>query len=271
MSDQAVSAPPERQSSGQWLAGLWGRIRWNDVWVTLASFILALVVGAILMVVSDTAVRATWAYFFAKPSAALSASWDKVWSAYSALFQGAIGSWTAFTFSTAQAAPLICAGLGVGLSFRAGLFNIGAQGQAIWGSILAAWVGFNFAGLPLIVHLPFAILAGLIGGSIWGAIAGYLKARFGAHEVIVTIMLNYVAACGLVPTARILKPRVVRSMSHHTPTAATRARMKPRCNWEPCRRGNVALHCTTGEIGSVRPGRMKALVVSSQASRPAAT
>ncbi len=194
MSDQAVSAPPERQSSGQWLAGLWGRIRWNDVWVTLASFILALVVGAILMVVSDTAVRATWAYFFAKPSAALSASWDKVWSAYSALFQGAIGSWTAFTFSTAQAAPLICAGLGVGLSFRAGLFNIGAQGQAIWGSILAAWVGFNFAGLPLIVHLPFAILAGLIGGSIWGAIAGYLKARFGAHEVIVTIMLNYVAA-----------------------------------------------------------------------------
>lgn len=166
---------------------------WNELAVTVAAFVLALVVGAILMVVSDSTVRSTWTYFFARPHDALSASWDKIWDAYHALFSGAMGSWLAFTNSTAQAAPLIVAGLGVGLAFRAGLFNIGAQGQAVWGSILAAWVGFNFHSLPLVVHLPFAVLAGLFGGAVWGAIAGGLKARTGAHEVIVTIMLNYIA------------------------------------------------------------------------------
>ncbi|HET9128570.1 MAG TPA: ABC transporter permease [Propionibacteriaceae bacterium] len=182
---------------------------WNDVVVTVAAFVLALVVGGILMIVSDTTVRPKFAYFFARPSDALDASWHKVWTAYSALFEGAIGSWGAFTNSTAQAAPLICAGLGVAVAFRAGLFNIGAQGQAIWGSILAAWVGFNFHGLPLAVHLPLAVLAGLVGGGVWGGVAGVLKAKAGAHEVIVTIMLNYIAAgllAWLLTTSTFMRP-----------------------------------------------------------------
>lgn len=169
------------------------RFPWQDVVITLAAFVLAFLVGAILMIVSDTEVRSTFAYFFARPGDALGASWDKVSSAYSALVVGAVGGWGPITETTAQAAPLICAGLGVGLAFRAGLFNIGAQGQAIWGAILAAYVGFSFQ-LPPVLHLVVAVLAGVAGGALWGGIVGWLKARTGAHEVIVTIMLNYIAA-----------------------------------------------------------------------------
>jgi general nucleoside transport system permease protein len=169
------------------------QIPWTDVITTVAAIVLAFIVGAILMIVSDTEVRSTFAYFFARPADALTASWDKVSSAYGALIAGSLGSWQAITETTAQAAPLICAGLGVGLAFRAGLFNIGAQGQAIWGAILAAYVGFTLH-LPPVLHLLVAIAAGIVGGGIWGGIVGWLKARTGAHEVIVTIMLNYIAA-----------------------------------------------------------------------------
>jgi ABC-type uncharacterized transport system permease subunit len=169
------------------------QIPWTDVITTVAAIILAFIVGAILMIVSDTEVRSTFAYFFARPTDALTASWDKVSSAYGALIAGSLGSWQAITETTAQAAPLICAGLGVGLAFRAGLFNIGAQGQAIWGAMLAAYVGFTLH-LPPVLHLLVAVVAGVIGGGIWGGIVGWLKARTGAHEVIVTIMMNYIAA-----------------------------------------------------------------------------
>ncbi len=91
--------------------------------------------------------------------------------------------------------PFIIAGLAVALGFKAGLFNIGAEGQLYAGGIFAVWVGFSpiFANLPLIIHLPLALVVGIIGGALWGAIPGALKAFTGAHEVIVTIMLNYVA------------------------------------------------------------------------------
>jgi simple sugar transport system permease protein len=166
---------------------------WTDVITTAAAVVLALVVGALLMIVSDTEVRSKFSYFFARPSDALTAAWDKVSGAYAALIKGAVGGYGPITETTAQAAPLICAGLGVGLAFRAGLFNIGAQGQAIWGAILAAYVGFSWH-LPPGIHLLVAILAGLLGGGLWGGIVGWLKARAGAHEVIVTIMMNYIAA-----------------------------------------------------------------------------
>ncbi|PIF05067.1 MAG: ABC transporter permease, partial [Propionibacterium sp.] len=161
---------------------------------TIASFILAFIVGGIVMIVSDAEVASKFSYFFGRPMDAISASWDKVSSAYSALAIGAVGSWPAITESTAQAAPLICAGLGVGLAFRAGLFNIGAQGQAIVGAILGAYVGFSFHGLPMVVHLTLGVVVGIVGGAVWGGIAGWLKAYTGAHEVIVTIMLNYIAS-----------------------------------------------------------------------------
>ena len=169
------------------------RIPWTEVVTTLAAFVLAFLVGAVLMIVSDTAVRTTFTYFFARPSDALTASWDKVGGAYSALVQGAVGGYGPLTETTNQAAPLICAGLGVGLAFRAGLFNIGAQGQAILGAVVAAYLGFAWH-LPPGIHLLVAVLGGLVGGGVWGGLVGWLKARAGAHEVIVTIMLNYIAA-----------------------------------------------------------------------------
>ena len=109
------------------------------------------------------------------------------------MIKGAIGGYGPITETTAQAAPLICAGLGVGLAFRAGLFNIGAQGQAILGAIVAAYIGFSWH-LPPGIHLLLATVGGLLGGAFWGGIVGWLKAKTGAHEVIVTIMMNYIAA-----------------------------------------------------------------------------
>ena len=174
-----------------------GQERWRSSWrsvaVTAASIVLALVVGAVLMIVSDPEVSEKFRWFFGRPLDALSASWDKVATTYWALLMGAVGSPSALAGTAGQAAPLICAGLGVGLAFRAGLFNIGAQGQAIWGAIFAAWVGFALH-LPPVVHLLVAVVAGLAGGALWGWVVGFLKAKTGANEVIVTIMMNYIAS-----------------------------------------------------------------------------
>ena len=150
-------------------------IPWSDILITIASIVLAFLVGALLMIVSDTEVRSKFSYFFARPSDALIASWDKVSAAYAALIEGAIGGYGPITETTAQAAPLICAGLGVGLAFRAGLFNIGAQGQAILGAIVAAYIGFSWH-LPPGIHLLLATAGGLLGGAVWGGIVGWLKA-----------------------------------------------------------------------------------------------
>jgi general nucleoside transport system permease protein len=94
------------------------------------------------------------------------------------------------------ATPLILTGLSVALAFRAGLFNIGAQGQFIAGAIGASWVGFSFE-LPIVIHCLAAILAAILFAGLYGGLVGLLKARTGAHEVIVTIMLNYIAAYSL--------------------------------------------------------------------------
>lgn len=181
---------------------------WRTLSVTLASIVLALLAGAILMVVSDPEVISQYAYLFSAPGLPLGATWAKVSSAYGALAIGAVGSPAALAATTNQAAPLICAGLAVGLAFRAGLFNIGAQGQAIMGAVLAAWAGFTLH-LPPVLHLVVAVLFGLAGGAAWGAIVGLLKARTGAHEVIVTIMFNYIATGllgWLLTTSAFLRP-----------------------------------------------------------------
>jgi simple sugar transport system permease protein len=94
--------------------------------------------------------------------------------------------------SLVQSVPYIFAGLAVALGFRAGLFNIGVEGQIGVGWLVAVIVGFSFVGLPAVIHLPLAMLAGAVAGGLWAGIAGLLKARTGAHEVITTIMLNYI-------------------------------------------------------------------------------
>lgn len=113
---------------------------------------------------------------------------------YGGLLAGAFGSRQAIIGTLVRATPYVFAGLAVMLAFRCGLFNIGAEGQLLLGSLAAAWAGFGIKGLPALVHLPLTLVAGMAAGFLWGAIPGFLKARTGAHEVIVTIMLNYIAA-----------------------------------------------------------------------------
>ncbi|MFT4085268.1 MAG: ABC transporter permease [Nocardioides sp.] len=157
---------------------------------TLVAVLLALVVGALLIVFTDSASlhaigRGDVGYVL-----------QRVWDSYRALVSGAVGGGSQISTTLAYAAPLICAGLGVTLAFRAGLFNIGAQGQLIAGSALCAFVGFHWH-IPGVAHVVVALIAALVGGALWGAIAGILKATTGAHEVITTMMLNYVAKYAL--------------------------------------------------------------------------
>ena len=96
------------------------------------------------------------------------------------------------------ATPYILAGLAVALAFKGGLFNIGAEGQLALGAVASAWVGYALpkvlnTDIPAIVHVPLALGAGILAGGLWGAIPGWLKARTGSHEVINTIMMNYIA------------------------------------------------------------------------------
>ncbi len=113
--------------------------------------------------------------------------------AFLALGEGAFGTQEAIIETLIKTAPFILAGLGIALAFRGGLFNIGVQGQLFMGSVFAVVVGYSVS-LPPILHISLALLAGMIGGALWAAIPGYLKARNGAHEVITTIMLNFIAA-----------------------------------------------------------------------------
>jgi len=187
-------------SDSRWNAALQS-ILGGSVLVTVLAVVLALVACGILIAVTDPDVQAAAGYFFARPGDTLAAIGRSVGGAYASLFQGSIfnagrpgfaNQIVPLTQTIGYAVPLIAAGLGVAVSFRAGLFNIGGQGQILMGAAAAGWVGITVH-LPAIVHIPLAILAGIAGGAIWAGIVGVLKARTGAHEVIVTIMLNYVA------------------------------------------------------------------------------
>jgi ABC-type uncharacterized transport system permease subunit len=119
-------------------------------------------------------------------------------AAYVGLFQGAFGTARALSETAVWATPYIFAGLAVALAFKGGLFNIGAEGQLALGAVMAAWVGYALPDalgvrIPAVIHLPLVMIVGILAGAAWGAIPGWLKARTGAHEVINTIMMNYIA------------------------------------------------------------------------------
>jgi general nucleoside transport system permease protein len=149
--------------------------------VPLLSVLLALVVGALIMIASSPAIKGRF-----DPALPF--------VAYKALIQGSVGSVNALVNTVVQAGPLILGGLAVGVGFKAGLFNIGAQGQFLIGGLGAATVGVMVAGAPPVVAIPVAIFAGALFGGMWGFIPGALKAWTGAHEVVTTIMLNYIGA-----------------------------------------------------------------------------
>jgi ABC-type uncharacterized transport system permease subunit len=122
-----------------------------------------------------------------------SGKFETIWRAYDGLIRGALFKQRGLSESLVATVPYILLSLAVAVGFKSGLFNIGAEGQFYIGAISAAFVGQAFHGLPAIIHLPLTLGAGALGGAIWAAIPGYLKARTGAHEVISTMMMNYVA------------------------------------------------------------------------------
>ncbi|NUQ91086.1 MAG: ABC transporter permease [Glycomyces artemisiae] len=209
-------APVEESESKPNFMRVFGRYltEANSVMVTVYSLLLAFLIGAILLIVSDEYTRSTFSYLFARPADAWYASRDLVVDSYTSLFEGAILNFNTLASYQAgeadfanllrplsetltYATPLIFTGLAVGLAFRAGLFNIGAQGQLIFGMMGALIVGFSLD-LPIWIHLPIAIIAGGLAGAALGAVPGVLKASTGAHEVISSIMLNNIAALFLV-------------------------------------------------------------------------
>jgi ABC-type uncharacterized transport system permease subunit len=111
----------------------------------------------------------------------------------SVMLSGSVGSLRSIANTLEEATPLILTGLCVAVAMRCGLFNIGGEGQLVIGAFAATWIGVKAAGLNPVAHVTFCILAAAVAGAVWALIAGVLKARFGAHEVINTIMLNYIA------------------------------------------------------------------------------
>ena len=216
-----ADAPPPEERAETALARTLQSIARSDLLVVVMSFVFAFLIGSVLIVIADEEVRTTLGYFFARPSDALTAIWQSVTHAYGAMFRGAVfdgpgfsrvaedvreaggsGTYVLFpalaaglrplTETLTVATPLIIAAAGMAVSFRAGLFNIGGTGQLIVGAMAAGYVGFAVQ-LPVVLHLLVALLAGVLAGGVWGGIAGFLKARFGANEVISTIMLNWIA------------------------------------------------------------------------------
>ena len=213
----------------------------TSVKVTLLAFFSALVIGAVIIAFSDEAVRASLGYLFARPQDALAAITGAVFGAYWALLQGSLGGVSQLSETFVTATPLILTGLAVAVPLRAGLFNIGAEGQFVAGGMVAGLVGFSFTGLPMLIHLPLAAAAGLVAGGLYGFVPGVLKARTGAHEVITTIMLNNIALLVsgyLISTTLFRRPDRTDPISKPVEAAARFPRLIP---GEPGLRVNTSL------------------------------
>ncbi|MFF3029211.1 ABC transporter permease [Microbacterium sp. NPDC057944] len=196
----AVTTTPEAPAPSKWRAALTEIVSGNAL-VSVLAVLAAIIVGSLMIALTDPEVQAASSYFFAAPMDTLNAIGSAVGGAYAALFRGSIYNFNADSFligirplteTLKFATPLIAAGLGVGLAFRAGLFNIGGQGQMLMAAAAAGYVATAWD-LPFPLHMIAALIAGIVAGAIWAGIAGLLKARTGAHEVIVTIMLNHIA------------------------------------------------------------------------------
>lgn len=177
--------------------------------IPLLAIFTGLVIGAILIALTSPSVWTAFGQGFGK---GLAEAWREITTAYKALFTGSLGdparmirslssgnpvevrrAFNPILESLVQSTPYIFAGLAVALGFRSGLFNIGVEGQLFVGAAAATYVGFAIKGLPGYIHMPLAFLAGAAAGAFWAFIPGFLKAKTGGHEVINTIMMNWIA------------------------------------------------------------------------------
>lgn len=206
MSDPAVAAETKAKRS------LWARYSSTSPLVLAAlAVVLGLIFGAFVIATTTPVVLDAWRAIFESWNGlphAINVTFNNVGASYRAIFTGSVvdpqGFWHSLTTgkgwpntltpiseTLTYATPLVIVSIGVGIAFQTGLFNIGANGQAVVGGIAGAVVG-SMINLPTFIHLPLALIGGIIGGLVCGAVPGVLKAYTGAHEVIVTLMFNYV-------------------------------------------------------------------------------
>ncbi|MDO4607234.1 MAG: ABC transporter permease [Bowdeniella nasicola] len=190
---------PERDVA--WAQRIRQRVLGINTAVILGAILLSLLIGALIVVLFDKDVQTAASYFFARPSDFFNEASATFQSFFSSLVRGAIFNYQANNTTDAikplfetmtRSVPLILAGLAIAVAFRAGLFNIGVQGQFMIGALCGVLAGIHLH-LPAGLHIVAAAVCAVIGGALWGAIPGILKARVGANEVIVTIMLNAIA------------------------------------------------------------------------------
>jgi ABC-type uncharacterized transport system permease subunit len=188
----------------------------ETILLPILAIFTSLLIGGVIIAISNTNTMAAWGNFFHNPLYAIGITFSTIGNSYANLFVGAFGNpveivrqigvaistgnstrllseLRPLSDSLTLSVPYILAGLGVAIGFQANLFNIGAEGQLFVGGLATALVGYSIHGLPWYIHLPLTILSGAAAAAIWGFIPGILKARFGAHEVINTIMMNYIA------------------------------------------------------------------------------
>lgn len=189
--------------------GSWARQLRQTILIPFLAVVTGLIVSGIFIALTTEEV---YRAFGEGIGAGFREAFSTMGTAFAALFTGSLGdparfreafasgdpleirrAFNPFFESLVVSTPFIFAGLAVALGFQTGLFNIGAEGQMFMGATTATVVAYSFAGLPAIIHLPLAIIAGFIGGGLWGMIPGWLKAKTGAHEVINTIMMNFIA------------------------------------------------------------------------------
>ena len=215
MTEAATEHVPHRPF---WKKALFAVMEGNAVTVTVLAIVTAMFIGGLLTAFTNTPVLNAWGRFFSSPWHAINLAWDTAIGVYIELFQGSIFSphtvgqlFSQASLSTAfhdgyvsavftplsntclQATPLLLTGLAVALPYQAGMFNIGGESQWIGGAIVATYLGYGVS-MPPGIHVIVCVLGGFVGGAATGAAVGLLKATTGAHEVIVTIMLNYIMA-----------------------------------------------------------------------------
>ncbi|MBN1249256.1 MAG: ABC transporter permease [Anaerolineae bacterium] len=201
--DEAQASPETRKKPRRTRSAL------RALLVPALAIVTALIIGALVIIFTDAAVYEAFQEGFFR---GIGEAFVVIGRAYGSFYTGAFGNPVQIveaifsgdpnqmrravyplTETLRISTPYIFAGLAVALGFQGGLFNIGAEGQYFIGGLVSVFVGYSITGLPQIIHLPLALLAGVAGGALWGAIPGYLKGKTGAHEVINTIMMNYIA------------------------------------------------------------------------------
>jgi len=213
---KSTKRKPEAEKSSFWVRIFVRKGRGQVILLPLLSVFTALIIGAFIIAFSNIEVLTSWGKIFSHPWETLAITWNSIKTAYIAMFEGSFGkpvemiaairTWLStgttkdmiaafrpFSESLVIATPYIFAGLGVALGFRCNLFNIGAEGQLFIGALASVFIGYSVTGLPFYIHMPLAVIGGVAAAGLWGAIPGFLKAYTGAHEVINTMMMNYIA------------------------------------------------------------------------------